>query len=28
VYRALEQGAIDAADFVGPANNYDHCCPN
>jgi TRAP-type mannitol/chloroaromatic compound transport system substrate-binding protein len=23
VYRALEQGAIDAADFVGPANNYD-----
>jgi TRAP-type mannitol/chloroaromatic compound transport system substrate-binding protein len=23
VYGALEKGAIDAADFVGPANNYD-----
>jgi TRAP-type mannitol/chloroaromatic compound transport system substrate-binding protein len=23
VYQALEKGVIDAADFVGPANNYD-----
>ena len=23
VYQALDTGAIDAADFVGPANNYD-----